>query len=249
MNCPEHEWNIEEHERFFWTWPLLRLPLFLKLSVLVTNLSLLCRLWKRHDIYSFHLVSLRNKVVPAVFVLLCNHTTKPLVGGVSMSFLLLLVLQTGNWANNCWTTELLLTLLQRREENIYLSGFVWTNIEQMEAERSRTWSWPLSIAERLDQSQLLRSASPRRVVTCLERCTSGYGVDSTQKYKSSFNQAYAMLHGRRHSCCEMFLCLHQARLIARPREPYTPLWLVGSFSSGSRNKGTFHTQRGKVPFT
>ena len=90
MGSSEHErffwtWTVlnmngtlKNMNGFFWTWPLLRLPLFLKLSVLVTNLSLHCRLWKRHDIYSFHLVSLRNKVVPAVFVLLCNYTTKPL---------------------------------------------------------------------------------------------------------------------------------------------------------------------------
>ena len=34
----------------------------------------------------------------------------------------------------------------------------------------------------------------------------------------------------------LFLCLHQARPKARPREPYTPLWLVGSFKSSSRNR-------------
>ena len=65
-------------------------------------------------------------------------------------------------------------------------------------------------------------------------------ISNTMRSSNSIlYSSYVMLHGRRHSC-EMFLCLHQIRPMARPQEPYTPLWLEGSSSSSSHNNGTIH---------
>ncbi len=72
------------------------------------------------------------------------------------------------------------------------------------------WRW--LACYQVDQSQLLWSTSPRRVVTFLERCRSGYsvsyGVVLTQKYKSGLRRVAKMSFspapsGGSHSVCMM----------------------------------------------